>query len=267
MPDKPIFCPVCEGKFGSCSHISRQRDTIVVECSGCGGFTTDFPAAQFLSHDPHLKPIQRAALSHRLRSHASTGAEPFHITFKWLQAFLPDARLPTPATQVANLISLIGDSVVEHGEGLPLDPKTHVPVVGAFDNTMLQNLLRQLIDHHIVQDLGKVLLPASGPTLGRLLNLTLEGWKRYDARKRGRFAGGYGFVAMEFNDPILDPLIRETIRPAVQEKLNYDLVDMRDISRAGVIDNLMRAQLRDATFVLADLTHRNPRRLLGSGLR
>ena len=250
MPDKPIFCPVCEGTFGTCSHNFRRGDTVIVECSGCGHFTTEYSAARILTRDPHLKPIQRAALSHSLRRHASSSTKPFHITFKWLKDFLSNARLPTPATQTANLIALIGDSVVEHGEGLVLDIKTHVPVVGTFDHTMLYNLIQQLIDRRIVQSIGR---EEAGPRL----NLTLKGWERYDARKRGRFAGRYGFVAMKFNEPDLDSLIHETVKPAVQEKLNYDLVDMRYVPRAGVIDNLMRTQLRDAAFVLADLTHDN----------
>jgi hypothetical protein len=46
----------------------------------------------------------------------------------------------------------------------------------------------------------------------------------------------------------------------------FDLVDMRDVATAGVIDNIMRAQIRDAAFILADLTDDNPGALLGSGL-
>ena len=33
---------------------------------------------------------------------------------------------------------------------------------------------------------------------------------------------------------------------------------MRDVARAGVIDNIMRTQIRDSAFVIADLTHDNP---------
>jgi nucleoside 2-deoxyribosyltransferase len=32
---------------------------------------------------------------------------------------------------------------------------------------------------------------------------------------------------------------------------------MRDVKEAGVIDNLLRVRIRDAAFVLADLTHAN----------
>ena len=93
--------------------------------------------------------------------------------------------------------------------------------------------------------------------MGFRYGLTLQGWEHYDARKRGHFAGRFGFVAMQFEDPILDPLIRKTVKPALQDKLNYDLIDMRDVAQAGLIDDLMRARIRDAAFVLSDLTHDN----------
>ena len=32
---------------------------------------------------------------------------------------------------------------------------------------------------------------------------------------------------------------------------------MRDVGRAGVIDNIMRTEIRDSAFVIADLTHDN----------
>jgi nucleoside 2-deoxyribosyltransferase len=43
----------------------------------------------------------------------------------------------------------------------------------------------------------------------------------------------------------------------VKAEIGFDLIDMRDVPQAGIIDNLMRQQIRDAAFVLADLTHDN----------
>ena len=47
------------------------------------------------------------------------------------------------------------------------------------------------------------------------------------------------------------------MKPAVKENTGYDLVDMRDVPKAGIIDNIMRVRIRDAKFVIADLTHGN----------
>ena len=66
-----------------------------------------------------------------------------------------------------------------------------------------------------------------------------------------------GFIAMQFGDTDLDAFVQEVVKPAVKDEIGYDLVDMRDVGRAGIIDNIMRVQIRDAKFVIADLTHDN----------
>ena len=76
--------------------------------------------------------------------------------------------------------------------------------------------------------------------------------------RRGKVAGNYGFVAFSFGNAQLDGLLKDTVKPGLRETLGFDLVDMRDVATAGVIDNIMRAQIRDAAFILADLTDDNP---------
>ena len=62
---------------------------------------------------------------------------------------------------------------------------------------------------------------------------------------------------MKFGNPDLDFLVRDTVKPAIKDGIGYDVVDMRDVARAGVIDNIMRAQIRDSAFVIADLSDDN----------
>ena len=76
-------------------------------------------------------------------------------------------------------------------------------------------------------------------------------------KKRGGFAGNNGFLAMEFDDATLEKFVLEVLKPTVKEATDYDLVDMRNVSKAGIIDNIMRVQIRDAKFVIVDLTHDN----------
>ena len=61
---------------------------------------------------------------------------------------------------------------------------------------------------------------------------------------------------MQFKDRDLDSFVKDVVKPAVK-KIGYSLVDMNDVSRAGIIDNIMRTQIRDAASVIADLTHDN----------
>jgi nucleoside 2-deoxyribosyltransferase len=62
---------------------------------------------------------------------------------------------------------------------------------------------------------------------------------------------------MKFGDAVLDPFVEQTIKPAIRDAIAYDPFDLRNVSRAGVIDKILRVQIRDAAFVLVDLTHDN----------
>lgn len=67
----------------------------------------------------------------------------------------------------------------------------------------------------------------------------------------------FGFLAMEFGDPQLERLAKDHIKPTIQDSLGCRVVDMRDISEAGLIDQQMRAAIAKSRFVIADLTHDN----------
>ena len=73
----------------------------------------------------------------------------------------------------------------------------------------------------------------------------------------GSVEGTYGFIAMQFNESDLDDFVQNVVKPTVKTATGYDLVDMRDVPTAGVIDNIMRMRIREARFVIADLTHDN----------
>ena len=89
------------------------------------------------------------------------------------------------------------------------------------------------------------------------VNLTLDGWNQYEAEKRGQFSGNSGFLAMQFGDDLLDLFVDTVLKPVVENAIGCKLVDMREVATAGIIDNIMRDQIRDAKFVIADLSHDN----------
>lgn len=152
----------------------------------------------------------------------------------------------SPAIQAMNLIREIGDKVSQSNEPLPrLIPR----------NNLEEQLIDELVDSGIIKVPHDI--DAFEGTMLMGVNLTLAGWEQYEAEKRGKFEGNYGFIAMKFNDPELDPFVKDVVKPVVKDGIGYDLVDMRDVSKAGIIDNIMRVQIRDSAFVIADLTHDN----------
>ncbi len=154
----------------------------------------------------------------------------------------------SPRQQAMDLIRKIGDDVSQSGQPIG---QFSVP---ARDNFRIQ-LIDELVEHGIIKITDSAKIYEGARFLN--VNLTLEGWERYEQEKRGKFRGNYGFIAMQFDDAELDPFIANTVKPFVKEDTGYDLVDMRDVSRAGIIDNIMRVRIRGAAFVIADLTHDN----------
>lgn len=260
MKQRLLRCPVCEGNFGRCQSAPPtfpNGDAIGYNCDGCGRFeiTGTAFASWFPDGRSRMTPIQRSALSHALRT-SSSHSEPFVIDSSWIKEFCKSPRLPSPATQAATLIEHIGDCLTTTGKGHLINSVTDTPLVGAFDTAMFNDLVSELAQQGLIKKLQSVEVPnprSDGVLVTGLFGLTLDGWERYEEEKRGRFAGDYGFIAMEFDDPELEGLVSEVIKPAVRERIGYDLVDMRNVARAGVIDNIKRSQIRDAAFVLADL--------------
>ena len=163
----------------------------------------------------------------------------------------------SPARQVMNLIRFIGDEVSKSGEPIrQLSGSSIQSTISAPSEKFATSLFEDLSQRGVIQIAYKREL-IGHPKSFVDVNLTLDGWEQYEAEKRGRFEGNYGFLAMQFDEAELDAFVQEVLKPVVKEKTGYELVNMDDRSRAGLIDNIMRVQIRDAKFVIVDLTHDN----------
>jgi len=199
-------------------------------------------------------------MSYQVRTLDRSKGEMLLITTEWIEHFLATARLPGVTVQVANFIRAVGDHQSETGEGYFVDGVTDTALVGSFNKDSFHQLFDQLRQRGLVTVIKSESRPnprGSGTLTGSLCGLTLDGWEKYENERRGKIAGKYGFLAMKFEDPELEEFAKDTIKPGVKAALGYDVVDVRNVARAGIIDNILREQIRDAAFVLVDLTHDN----------
>lgn len=249
-------CPVCLSidRFPCTSQRYEGRDAILFNCEVCG----EYAVARSILDDAGLRigltKVKRAALSHRLRAGQSSSREPRILTSHDLnEDALRELALPTPLQQSANAIRVVGEYVSEHGEALQNIQPSFGALIGAPSRIAAFELLQQLKSYGFITMLSNILL---NEFVAQDINLTLNGWRSYEEEKKGLLSGSYGFMALKFGDPILDDFLNNCIKPAVLH-LGYSLFDMRDVAQAGVIDNLLRMQIRDSAFVLVDLTHEN----------
>ena len=264
-----IKCPVClnvEG--GSCRKPTRPD---LFECDICGIYKTgprletNADIYKYESSPWALNWLQRAVLSHRIRTRSDassqTGSDPFEITSDVLDSFRSDGSLPSPAVQATNIVRFIGDEVKRSGEAVNQLPEGFHAIIGSLNREEAIRLTKELVDRKtLIADPSGTAVgspPVTGHPFSSFtnINLSLDGWKQYEAEKRGRVAGNYGFLAMQFNKPKLDSFVKEVVKPTVND-MGYELVDMNN-KRAGIIDNIMRTRIRVAKFVITDLTHDN----------
>lgn len=256
MTQQHVPCPVCENSDGSnCVELSG-RGRHEFECEVCGkfGVTGTLRNTKLAQGDRRLTAVQRAALSHLLRVNTNAGKEPPVLDTDWLDRFIADARLPDAHEQVRNIVRFIGDHERTSGAPLAKIPRWLHAHVGSASQARAFALMRELLDARTIK--VKEEQRARDVSDYSQTSLTLAGWEAYKRATEGSQPGSYGFIALQFGDERLDGFVSTVVKPAVKS-LGFDLIDMRDAAQAGVIDNIMRMKIRDAAFILADLTHDN----------
>lgn len=247
-------CPVCFSKHAPPALIQADGDRYHIQCETCGRFDVSGTVMTTMPSSSVMTVLQRAALSHRLRRSAAANNVPPFLSTHALDQFLENPALPTPAEQATNAVRSIGEEVRRSGEKLEHLPSGFYAIIGSASPAMAADIVRQLERRGIVQ--GAVVDSDDGVEFLDV-DLTLSGWERYDAELRGRVSAGHGFLALKFGDTPLDAFVADVVKPSVKRGVGFDLFDMRDIARAGLIDNIMRAQICDAAFAIVDLTHDN----------
>jgi nucleoside 2-deoxyribosyltransferase len=250
-----VSCPICENKWGgTCDRLQANFDGGSFSCECCGQFKVSGTVLEdnMLQTSRKFDDQKRGALSHFVKTNQIEQSHPPMITSDWFEQFLKMAELPSPAIQANNIIKYIGEQVLKSGG--PVDPALgFYAVIGSPNPNFAMALVEELIELSLLT--GREAHSLNKLKFGRI-GLTLKGWDLFEKEKQGEISGSYGFMAMKFNDEKLEPFVATVVKPAVAE-MGFSLFDLRDVARSGIIDNIMRDQIRDSAFVIVDLTHDN----------
>ena len=252
-------CAICLSRdgYGCVSGPFENRDAAEFACDVCGNYAVS-STTLISSLNENYQPmtfLRRAALAHRIRSANDAGRFPDMLMTDMIESFIADnPQLPSPAQQATNIVRYTGDRVSTAGANIEMLPPSFSASVGSPSRNFAVSLAYELKVRGLVT--GYEIPSPSSPGNMQDVSLTLPGWELYEAERKGQTSGNYGFIALRTGDVSLDPLIRDHVKPSLLA-IGYELVDYRDISKAGIIDNILRVQIRDAAFVLVDLTHDN----------
>ena len=199
--------------------------------------------------DPKVGARRRARLSHLVRQQQRPIWTIIGVPIELLGEWDLDKPLPSPAEQADNLILWVGDQQADYSQSVTIDVE-NVSAVAAWVGAPLAhddvNTVFWLIDS-IPDDV----LQRTGATS---VSLTLAGWERYEALRRTVRESRRAFLAMKFNDPMIDAVVNQCFKPAVAAA-GFSLETVLEGQPAGLIDDQMRVAIRTSRFVVSDLTH------------
>lgn len=257
---EPTQCPICESRFGAiCTWDPFNGSGRWFHCTACGDFIL---SGSLIATLPHKNPklftdSKRSALSHFLRTSWMATGKPAFLQDDWFDKHIQTQKTLNPPDIAKNIIRFLGDTEDETGTSLASLPLGYYAIFGASSPRQANRVLLEMFDRKLIKVKDERRARESHDFKG--CELSFEGWERYYREKSGQYSGSYGFLALKFGeqDAQHETLFREHLKPKVKQQLGYDIRDIRDDSRTGIIDNLLRERIRDAAFVLVDLSHDN----------
>jgi hypothetical protein len=157
------------------------------------------------------------------------------------------------------MVMALGRLDMDPGTPAPLNFEAYGAQMGVASIEGFKFVVDALIAQGLVEGRKVDWVETGGPTHvsgAYFANLTMKGWARFEELSRQGGVGTRAFLAMKFGDPELDDLVKNHLRAAVLAT-GFTVRRLDDEPKAGLIDDRLRLEIRQARFVLSDLTHAN----------
>lgn len=221
-------------------------------CMRCGRYRLENSAKECLALATAEFVRGSAILSYVLRK-ASTGGAPPLVTSTFIQDVIRSVELPSVREQIDLLIHWIGSRQLCPSAGISLTQETDA-FLGAVESADTHFIVRSAVSEGLVEDTD--LEFGMGDTLFGTVRLTYRGWASFEELSRGRLSSHIAFMAMKFGDTELDAFYSDYLKSAVKDT-GFQLKRLDEGQPAGLIDDRLRVEIRQARFLIADLTHHN----------
>ena len=241
-------CPICELENAEAIHNASDYSSSI-SCERCGYFTLPEGAVESAFSEESKALKNRALISHEIRKMQRGRTVYLPISGNMIKNILTKA-LPNVAEQADKLILWYGQNTPSQEQDL-IPPEECVSVIGAQNKKALFYVMdalqgKGLLAHHS----GKPAVRDRG------FHLTFDGWMKFEELKRKVSHSRVAFMAMDFKNKTLDKIYKEHFKPAVQAT-GFNLQSLKENTPAGLIDNRLRVEIRNARFLIADLTNKN----------
>jgi hypothetical protein len=196
-----------------------------------------------------------SVLSHSIRRRYDARGQAVILFEDDLRICVGDSELPNPDRQADNLILWIGNNQESPEEWANVTPQWLAAVVGTrittqrSDEPGLSWLLNQ-----VGNDLFSLSSTVNGTEMR--FQLKMQGWRTFNGLRRKVVTSHVASMAMKFSEPTIAKVLNECFKPAAL-RAGYTLRAINEAQPAGLIDNQIRAAIRSAGFIVADLSDDN----------
>ena len=240
-------CFICNTDCGG-EPFDVLGNVTYVRCPRCGIYGIEDRALSRLPARIAQEQTAAVVLSHFLQQQVKE-ENTFILDYLVLDTVLENTSAPSIKEQVDNLIRIVGSEQSVPGAGLQFDIVNFPARIGAATGDTVLFLLQQLEQKGLIHAFAN-------NERTRTVHLTLEGWEYFEELERGGVATKIAFMAMKFGDEALNQVYESCFKPAVAFT-GFELRNLAEYPRAGMIDDLLRVEIRKARFLIADLTHEN----------
>jgi hypothetical protein len=244
-------CAICGHK--NVPPVSAATNAAGGACPRCGTYYLVDAASGRLNLLIEKRLIDRSILSHRIRRRFEADGKPIFLTEANLDLYVGDMQRPTPEEQIDNFILWIGRT-----QKTPQDcAAARIERLAAIVGVAISDVNGEPGFAWLMQQIEPEKLVVNTTENSELrYRLTMAAWKRFKDLQKQSIASRTAFMAMKFNEPTLMTVLTECFKPATK-RAGFTLRLMNEEQPAGLIDNQIRAAIRAARFLVADLTHDN----------
>jgi hypothetical protein len=246
-------CPVCSTLGMSFLNHALGPDSSGLDCPRCGRYYLTGTAITVLPRLVAEKKLNASLLSHNIRLWFDGHERPMVLFEEDLKPYQEDLAYIPPQQQFDNFILWIGSNQGAPHEWATADYHALAARAGtAVGQDQTEQGLTWLISSF--SDLRLFSFRRNNDSGS--YQLTPAGWTRFHELRRRLVNSRIAFMAMKFDDSVMSHVLSKCFKPAA-ERAGFTLRPLNEAPAAGLIDNQIRAAIRTARFVVADLTHDN----------
>jgi len=248
-------CPVCRSTVSD-SKRGFEVDGYSYSCPRCGNYQIQSVTDREVG-DLGLDLEETAVLSHWIRTEYESikkrsRKNPIILTKKLIDDIIQNPR-PSFPEQADNFVRWLGDSIKVGGQCVDINQSAIPAIVGS---ATLEEF-SFIFDHLETKGTITVAQWVTGKDgVWKKATPSYAGWEHYLEIKRATRDSRKAFMAMEYGHPELDTLLKDVLKPAV-EQTGFDLFILPERPKAGLLDDRLRVEIRTSRFLIADLTHEN----------